>query len=143
MHPRTTRRLVAAAICSALALALAACGEDKAPPKPAAEKSPAPQAQPAPPKTEAMPAPAATPAPAQAEAPKPDVDQALAAAVKAALEADKRVNAQGIDVTAKGGVVTLWGTVARAERRARAVTIARAVPGVKSVQNNLQVVSGS
>ena len=70
-------------------------------------------------------------------------DQALAAAVKAALEASKGIDAQGIDVTAKGGVVTLWGTVAQSERRALAVKIARSVPGVKSVQNNLQVVSGS
>jgi len=143
MDPRTPRWLAAAAIGAALALALAACGEDKAPPKPAAEAAPAPQAQPLAPKAEATPAPAAAPAPAQAEAPKPDADQALATAVKAALEADKRLDAQGIDVTAKGGVVTLWGTVAQAKRRSLAVKIAGSVPGVKSVQNNLQVVKGS
>jgi len=137
---RSTRRLAAAAIGSILALALAACGEEKPPPTPAEQAAPAPQALP---KAEATPAPAAMPAPAQAEAPKPDPDKALAAQVKAALEADKGVGAQGIDVTAKEGVVTLWGTVAQPERRALAVTIARAVPGVKSVQNNLQVVKGS
>jgi hyperosmotically inducible protein len=140
MNPRTPRRLAAAAIGSALALSLAACGEDKAPPKPAAQMAPARKAQPAAPKAEAMPAPGGAP---KAEPPKPDADQALATAVKTALEADKSIDAQGIDVTAKGGVVTLWGTVAQAGRRTRAVKIARSVPGVKSVQNNLQVVSGS
>jgi hyperosmotically inducible protein len=143
MESSTTRRLAAASIGAALVLALAACGEDKPPPKPAAKAAPAPRAQPMAPKAEAMPAPAAAPAPAEVPAPKPDADQALAAAVKAALEANKGIDAQGIDVTAKGGAVTLWGTVAQAERRALAVKIARSVPGVKSVQSNLQVVRGS
>jgi hyperosmotically inducible protein len=124
----------------ACAFALAGCGEDKSsslPPPP----QPAPQAQPAAP--QAAPAPAPSAAPAQSEAPKPDPDAALASAVKAALEAEKDLNAQGIDVTARDGSVTLWGTVPQAERRALAVKTARGVPGVKSVQDNLQVVRGS
>ena len=119
----------------ACAFALAGCGEDKS------TSQPAPQAQPAAP--QAAPAPAPSPAPAQSEAPKPDPDVALANAVKAALEADKALGAQTIDVTAKDGAVTLWGTVPQAARRALAVKIARGVPGVKSVQDNLQVIKGS
>src|SRR5512135_9468 len=127
---------VAAFACS---LALAGCGEDKSTSQPAPQ--PPAQAAPAPAPIAAAPAPA--PAPAPAEAPKPDADVALAGAVKAALEADKAVGAQTIDVTAKDGAVTLWGTVPQAERRALAVKIARGVPGVKSVQDNLQVIKGS
>jgi hypothetical protein len=127
---------VAAFTC---AFALAGCGEDKSSSLPPSQ--PAPQAQPAAP--QAAPAPAPSPAPAQSEAPKPDPDAALASAVKAALEAEKGLGAQGIDVTAKAGTVTLWGTVPQAERRALAVKTARGVPGVKSVQDNLQVVRGS
>jgi len=123
----------------ACAFALAGCGEDKSTSQPAPQ--PAPQAQPAAP--QAAPAPAPSPAPAQSEAPKPDPDVALANAVKAALEADKALGAQTIDVTAKDGAVTLWGTVPQAARRALAVKIARGVPGVKSVQDNLQVIKGS
>lgn len=127
---------VAAFACS---LALAGCGEDKSTSQPAPQ--PPAQAAPAPGPIAAAPAPA--PAPAPAEAPKPDADVALAGAVKAALEADKAVGAQTIDVTAKDGAVTLWGTVPQAERRTLAVKIARGVPGVKSVQDNLQVIKGS
>jgi len=127
---------VAAFACS---LALAGCGEDKSTSQPAPQ--PPAQAAPAPAPVAAAPAPA--PAPAPAEAPKPDPDVALAGAVKAALEADKAVGAQTIDVTAKDGAVTLWGTVPQADRRALAVKIARGVPGVKSVQDNLQVIKGS
>jgi len=134
MKPAATLA-VAAFACS---LALAGCGEDKStsqpPPQPA-------QTTPAPAPVAAAPAPA--PAPAPAEAPKPDPDVALASAVKAALEADKAVGAQTIDVTAKDGAVTLWGTVPQAGRRTLAVKIARGVPGVKSVQDNLQVIKGS
>ncbi|HXZ52731.1 MAG TPA: BON domain-containing protein [Burkholderiales bacterium] len=132
MKPAATLA-VAAFACS---LALAGCGEDKStsqpPPQPA-------QTTPAPAPVAAAPA----PAPAPAEAPKPDPDVALASAVKAALEADKAVGAQTIDVTAKDGAVTLWGTVPQAGRRTLAVKIARGVPGVKSVQDNLQVIKGS
>jgi len=139
----STRLLVTAAF-SAL-LALAGCGADKSASPPAPQS--APQTQPAAPQAETAPAavPAAAPAaaPAQSEALKPDPDVALAAAVKDALEAEKGLDAQGIDVTAKGGMVTLWGTVPRADRRTLAVKTARRVPGVKAVQNNLQVVSGS
>jgi hyperosmotically inducible protein len=123
------------AVCAVAALA--ACGEDVPPPKPAAQ-TPPPQA--------AAPAPAATaPAPeAKApEAPKPDPNKELAQRVKQALEGDAKVQAAAIDVTAKDGRVSLWGTAATAGERNRAADIASKVQGVASVDNQIKVVKGS
>src|SRR3990172_2051998 len=99
---------------------------------------------------EAPPPPAVNPAPITAapevkapEATKPDPSKALAARVKEALEGDSKVHAVGIDVTASGGVVALWGTVADAEERRRAAQVASSVEGVKSVDNKLAIVKGS
>jgi len=116
-------------------LGLAACGDEA--PKPAAKPIPeAPVAKPAPPPT---PAPEAK-AP---EAPKPDPNKELAAKVKRALEGEAKIHAQGIDVTASDGKVTLWGTAATAAERKRAATAASKVEGVTSVENKLAVVKGS
>lgn len=117
---------------------LAACGDDAPPPKPAAQ-TPPPQAT-------APAAPAATsPAPeAKApEAPKPDPNKELAQRVKQALEGDAKVQASAIDVTAKDGRVSLWGTAATAGERNRAGEIASKVQGVASVDNQIKVVKGS
>jgi hypothetical protein len=116
--------------------ALAACGEDAPPPKPAAQ-TPPPQAT--------APAPAPTPAPeAKApEAPKPDPNKELAQRVKQALEGDAKVQAAAIDVTAKDGRVSLWGTAATAGERNRAGQIAAKVEGVASVDNQIKIVKGS
>jgi hyperosmotically inducible periplasmic protein len=126
------------AICAVAALA--ACGEDAPPPKPAAQ-TPPPQAT-----APAAPAPAATsPAPdAKApEASKPDPNKELAQRVKQALEGDAKVQAAAIDVTAKDGRVSLWGTAATAGERNRAGEIASKVQGVASVDNQIKVVKGS
>lgn len=119
-----------------LALALAACGQDPAP-------KPAPKVvelaiQPAPP-APAMKAPAQkSPADIQAAA-----DKELAARVKSTLLAEKGVNAHTIDVGAKQGAVTLFGTAETRERRALAEKVAGRVSGVKSVENKLVIVAGS
>ena len=123
------------------ALSLAACGDQ---PAPKAEMKPA--AQPAAPV--ATPAPAAAPAPApvaatKEEAPKPDANKELAERVKRALEAEAKIQAAGIDVTASGGTVTLWGTAASTDERTRAARAAYRVPGVTMVDNKLAVVKGS
>jgi hypothetical protein len=123
------------------ALSLAACGDQSAP---KAEVKPA--AQPAAPV--ATPAPAAAPAPAPApaakqEAPKPDPNKELAERVKRALESEAKIQAAGIDVTASGGTVTLWGTAASTDERTRAARAAYRVPGVTMVDNKLAVVKGS
>jgi hypothetical protein len=118
----------------ALMLGLAACGDSAPPPKPAAQPTPPPQA----------PAPIAKAPEAKApEAPKPDPNKELAQRVKQALEGDGKVQAAGIDVTAKDGRVSLWGTAATAGERNRAGQIAGKVDGVASVDNQIKVVKGS
>jgi hypothetical protein len=122
-------------LVAALAVGLAGCG-DSTPPKPAVQ--PAPQG--------AAPAPI-TPAPAPAarapEAPKPDPNKELAQRVKRALESDGKVQVAEIDVTAKEGRVSLWGTAATAAERNRAGQIAAKVEGVAAVDNQIKVVKGS
>ena len=125
-----TRILVA----TALTLTLAACGETPPPPKPAAPAAPPPQA--------AAPAPKAPEAKAP-EAPKPDPNKELAQRVKQALDGDGNIPGGAIDVTAKDGRVSLWGTTATANERSRAAQIASKVDGVASVDNQIKVVKGS
>lgn len=69
-------------------------------------------------------------------------DAALVAKVKAKLTADRISNLTKIAVKSDRGHVTLSGTVDSVERRARAVEVARAVNGVKSVVNAIDVVPG-
>lgn len=132
---RAGQRLLFAVAAGVIALAIPGCGDEPKPkPKPATSTPP-----PAPsPETKAAPAPV-KPAAVDAQAD----DQALAALVKSALAAEKNLNAHGIDVVAKGGVVTLFGTTETKARRETAAKIAAAVTGVKSVENKLAVVAGS
>ena len=120
----------------AAALALAACGDSAPPPaKPAAEPStPPPQASAPAPKAPETKAP---------EAPKPDPNKELAQRVKQALESNAKVQAAAIDVTAKDGRVSLWGTTSTPGERNLAGQIAGKVDGVASVDNQLKVVKGS
>jgi hypothetical protein len=119
-----------------LIFALAACGQSSPPPalKPIAPPPVAPAAT-------------APTAAAEAKAPEkpqpPDPDRELAAKVKRALEDEAKIQAAGIDVTAKEGVVTLWGTTTTDTERSRAARVAAKVEGVKSVDNKLAVVRGS
>lgn len=120
----------------ATTLALAACSDSPPPPtKPAA---PAPQTS-TPAAAPAAPAPEAK-AP---EAPKPDPNKELAQRVKQALESDGKVQVAAIDVTAKEGRVSLWGTASTAGERNRAAEIAAKVQGVAAVDNQIKVVKGS
>ena len=117
-----------------MVLGLAACGDEPKPaPKPAA---PPPQA--------AAPTPPPAPTPeVKPEPPKPDPDKELAAKVKRALESEAKIQAAGIDVTAKDGRVTLWGTTTTAAERRRAENAAKKVEGVSGVDNQIKVVKGS
>ena len=139
----TIRHVPLRLIALALALGVAACGEEQAP-KPAAkpaDAAPASAPTPAPQSTAPIkPAPAAPAAPAASAS---DPDTTLAKKVKSVLETTKGVTGQQIDVTAKGGAVTLWGTVADPKEQALAVEAAKAVPGVKAVENKLAIVKGS
>jgi hypothetical protein len=120
---------------AALAFAAAACSDPAPPPAPPPPAAPAPgaAAEPAKPPAKA----------AQAEAAKPDPNERLAAQVKRALEAERDLGAEGIDVTVSAGVAQLFGTVESAAKRKRAEALAAAVPGVTAVQNKLQIVKGS
>jgi len=135
--------LRALAAAGALALLLAGCGESSPPPPEPQAAAPAPSA----PQAQSAPAPAAAPAPAPAAAPeqanRPDPDKALAAKVHDALRGSLGSLADGIDVTASGGTVTLWGTLPEAAKRHVAVRAATGVAGVKSVKDNMAIVAGS
>jgi osmotically-inducible protein OsmY len=65
------------------------------------------------------------------------------ARVKKALEQAPGQIAQGIDVTARRGAVSLFGTVPSGAERGTAGKIAASVSGVSSVDNKLVVVKGS
>ncbi len=88
------------------------------------------------------PAPAAG-APKAAESPGASESTALAAKVKSALAADPAIKSFAIDVNASDGAVTLFGTVDTRANREKAAKVASGVEGVKSVKNNLVLVSGS
>ena len=116
-------------------LALAACGDSTPPPKPVAQPvTPPPQAK----------APEAkAPETKAPEAPKADPNKELARRVKQAIDSDGKVQPGAIDVTAKDGRVSLWGTTATAGERNRAGQIAAKVEGVASVDNQIKIVKGS
>jgi len=123
-------------LLAALAVfALAACSDSTPPPvaKKAEPVTPAPIAK----------APEAPKPEPKAEEPKPDPNKELAQKVKRALEGDAKIQAAGIDVTAKEGRVTLWGTAATAAERRRAEAAAKKVEGVSGIDNQIKVVKGS
>ena len=118
------------------ALALAACGDSTPPPKPVAQPV-TPPAQ-----VQAPEAPKAPEAKAP-ETPKPDPNKELAQRVKQAIDSDGKVQPGSIDVTAKDGRVSLWGTAASAGERNRAGQIAAKIQGMASVDNQIKIVKGS
>ena len=66
-------------------------------------------------------------------------DPGITTAVKTKLAADDTVKAYKIDVDTKDGVVTLAGTVDTPTAKSRAVAIASATNGVKSVVDELRI----
>lgn len=64
-------------------------------------------------------------------------DAAITAKVKTALLADDSVKGLRIDVDTRDGIVSLTGTVDNPGNIERAATLAKAVDGVKSVDNKL------
>ncbi len=128
------------------AAALAACGPGPAPQasaQAAAQKALQPVLEP-PLQVTVIPTPepVAQAKPAAVRAPD-DENQALAERVKRALEEDSPMEAAAIDVTAKAGTVTLWGTAASDDERVRATRVAARIRGVKWVDNKLAIASGS
>jgi len=66
-------------------------------------------------------------------------DNAISTAVRSKLAADPAVKTFNLSVDTHDGVVTLRGQVANVGQRSAAVADARAVQGVKSVQNLITV----
>ena len=83
------------------------------------------------------------PSGAEAKRLEPGANAALARRVQRALEEEARIHAAAIDVTAQGGMVTLWGTATSPDERQRAARIAYRVIGVTGVENRIAVVNGS
>jgi hyperosmotically inducible protein len=70
-------------------------------------------------------------------------DKMLVGKVKSALISDKTADADEINVESYKGVVQLNGFVDNAKEKAQAETVAKAVDGVKGVENNLQIKQAS
>ncbi|MCE4556738.1 BON domain-containing protein [Roseateles cellulosilyticus] len=66
-------------------------------------------------------------------------DAAIVTKINASLAADDKLKATQIDVKADNGHVTLTGTAPDATSQQRATTLAKAVDGVHSVDNQLVV----
>jgi len=66
-------------------------------------------------------------------------DATITAKVKSKFVADDQLKAHEINVDTKDGVVTLRGSVADANAKERATTVAREVEGVTTVNNELVV----
>ena len=67
-------------------------------------------------------------------------DDPLALAVYRALTADGSIPTRYLETSAHGGTVRLVGTVADAAQKRRAEAIARAVPGVTSLQSEITII---
>jgi hyperosmotically inducible protein len=65
-------------------------------------------------------------------------DKDLKNAVQSRIKQDARLKSADIDVRVDAGVVTLTGDVKDLGARARASEVARSVPGVRAVKNELQ-----
>lgn len=66
-------------------------------------------------------------------------DDPAAVSVLNALDADGSVSTQYLSARAKNGIVILAGSVATVAQKTRALQIARAVPGIKYVADQVQV----
>ena len=66
-------------------------------------------------------------------------DSTITSRINAAMVKDDLVKAHQVDVDTVGGHVILTGVVKTGQESQRAVEIAKSVPGVRSVRNNLQI----
>jgi hyperosmotically inducible protein len=70
-------------------------------------------------------------------------DTTITAKVKTALERDRNVRGSGIHVDTVAGIVTLKGSVPSPERAQHAAKLAEQTEGVKSVNNQLMVITSA
>lgn len=86
---------------------------------------------------------AATAGLAQAQGVAPGANQATADAVASALRSSPGLSGYRIEIEARGGVVTLLGTVATPSQHAEAIARARSVGGVTSVNDQITLAGQS
>jgi osmotically-inducible protein OsmY len=122
------------AAVSALSLGLAACND------PPADERASGAAPSAPATTPAVPASAAADASRRSAQVQLEADMALSSKVKEALQSSGRSR---FEVAANDGIVTLYGTADTRGDKDSLALAAMSVEGVRSVVNNLVVVSGS
>ncbi len=67
------------------------------------------------------------------------VNRALAESVRRQIMTDARLSGQCINVTASGGYVQISGTVDTEEQKKLAVDLAKGVPGVRHVEDRIEV----
>lgn len=127
-------RAALAAVASALALGLAACGD-----KPAGDQQFGKNLERG---KERMDQAGSAIREKAAEAGKAVDDASLTAKVKSALIAEPNLKSMTINVDSMAGVVTLKGTTDSQENRQKAAQIASTVEGVRDVKNELVVISG-
>ena len=127
-------RAVLAAVASALALGLAACGD-----KPAGDQQFGKNLERG---KERMDQAGSAIREKAAEAGKAVDDASLTAKVRSALIAEPNLKSMTINVDSMAGVVTLKGTTDSQENRQKAAQIASTVEGVRDVKNELVVISG-
>jgi hyperosmotically inducible protein len=133
IETKLRNRAVLAAVTSALALGLAACGE-----KPAGDQFGKNLER----GKERMDQAGSAIREKAAEAGKAVDDASLTAKVKSALIAEPNLKSMTINVDSMAGVVTLKGTTDSQENRQKAAQIASTVEGVRDVKNELVVISG-
>ena len=75
----------------------------------------------------------------QAKAVDSNLDSAIQDNYKAALKAHKNLDDQSISYDSKNGTLVLKGSVKTAEQRTEANTLAKNIPNVKEVVNEIQV----
>jgi hyperosmotically inducible protein len=78
----------------------------------------------------------------QAKAVDSNLDSAIEDNFKASLKANKRLDDQSIDYSAKNGTLTLKGSVKTAAQKAEAEKLAKQVPNVTQVVNEIEVKPG-
>jgi hyperosmotically inducible protein len=75
----------------------------------------------------------------QAKAVDSSLDSGIEDNYKAAIKAHKNLDAQSISYSAKNGTLVLKGNVKTAAQKAEASKLAKAVPNVKEVVNEIEV----
>lgn len=75
----------------------------------------------------------------QAKAVDSNLDSAIQDNYKASLKAHKNLDDQSISYDAKNGTLVIKGSVKTSAQRQEAMTLAKAVPNVKEVVNEIQV----